>query len=318
MNKIDVNYVAARVIKSEADALYKLHDNLPNDFSRVVEAIMTCRGRVIVSGVGKSGHIGRKIAATLASTGTPASFVHATEASHGDLGMITPADFCLLISNSGETVELKDILVHTRRFGIPLAAISSHQRSTLMEAADFKLTLVDVPEACSIGMAPTTSTTLTLALGDALAVALMEYRNFQLSDFTVLHPGGKLGAHVSKVAKFMRPVSEMAILRAGASMKEVVLRMTESGYGLAVIVDDQLSVFGVITDGDLRRHAEMLFDLNPIDISSRHPISVGSEDLIAVAINKMEASKVYNILVLDRDKPVGLLRMHDLLRAGVK
>ena len=203
MTQDDINAIAARVISIEADAMHQMARDLPSDFADAVEAILQTKGRVIVSGVGKSGHIGNKIAATLASTGTPASFVHATEASHGDLGMVTAADFCLLISNSGETSELRDIVAHTRRFGIPMAAISSKPNSTLMRAADYKLTLTQAPEACSIGMAPTTSTTLTLAFGDALAVALMERRDFQPEDFKVFHPGGKLGAQMATVAQLM-------------------------------------------------------------------------------------------------------------------
>jgi arabinose-5-phosphate isomerase len=290
---------------------------LPRDFAKVVEAILKTRGRVIVSGVGKSGHIGNKIAATLASTGTPASFVHATEASHGDLGMVTAVDFCLLISNSGETSELRDIVDHTRRFGIPMAAISSKPNSALMQAADYKLMLAQAPEACRIGMVPTTSTTLTLALGDALAVVLMERRDFQPEDFKVFHPGGKLGAQMSKVEQLMRPVSEMAILLECTPINEVILSMTQTGYGLAVLIDTDESIIGVISDGDLRRNAKNLFDQDPIKIATKDPISVSATDLIGAALNKMEANKVYSILVTDNNKPVGLLRMHDLLRAGI-
>lgn len=315
--KKDIELVAARVISIEADALYKMAEDLPGDFAGAVEAILETKGRVIVSGVGKSGHIGNKIAATFASTGTPASFVHATEASHGDLGMVTAADFCLLISNSGETSELRDIVAHTRRFGIPMAAISSKSNSTLMQAADYKLTLPQAPEACSIGMAPTTSTTLTLALGDALAVALMERRDFQPEDFKVFHPGGKLGAQMATVAQLMRPSEELAIIEPGTPMKELILQMTEKGYGLAVLVSADRSVSGVISDGDLRRNAENLFDQDPSVISSSSPISVSPSDLVGAAMNKMEKNKVYSILVVEDRKPVGLLRMHDLLRAGV-
>lgn len=312
-----IKAIAARVISIEADALHQMADDLPCDFVGAVEAILQTKGRVIVSGVGKSGHIGKKIAATLASTGTPSSFVHATEASHGDLGMVTAADFCLLISNSGETSELRDILAHTRRFGIPIAAISSRANSTLIQAADYKLTLTQAPEACSIGMAPTTSTTLTLALGDALAVALMERRNFQPEDFKVLHPGGKLGAQMATVAQLMRPLEEMAIVEPSTSMKELILRMTETGYGLAVLVAEDRSVIGVISDGDLRRNFENLFDQDPSTIASSSPIIVSPSDLIGLAMNRMETHKVYSVLVLEEKKPVGLLRMHDILRAGI-
>ncbi|MDB2516491.1 KpsF/GutQ family sugar-phosphate isomerase [Planktomarina temperata] len=317
MNQNDTHKIAARVISIEANALHQMAADLPVDFADAVEGILHTKGRVIVSGVGKSGHIGNKIAATLASTGTPASFVHATEASHGDLGMVTAADFCLLISNSGETSELRDFVAHTRRFGIPMAAISSRTESTLMQAADYKLSLTQAPEACSIGMAPTTSTTLTLALGDALAVALMERRDFQPEDFKVFHPGGKLGAQMATVAQLMRPLQELAIIEPGTAMKELILQMTETGYGLAVLVAEDRSVLGVITDGDLRRNAENLFDQDPSTIASPSPITVSPTDLIGQAMNKMETNKVYGILVLEGTKPVGLLRMHDLLRAGI-
>lgn len=317
MTHDDINAIAARVISIEADALHQMAGDLPGDFPGAVEAILQTKGRVIVSGVGKSGHIGNKIAATLASTGTPASFVHATEASHGDLGMVTAKDFCLLISNSGETNELRDIVAHTRRFGIPTAAISSKADSMLMQAADYKLTLTAAREACSIGMAPTTSTTLTLALGDALAVALMERRDFQPKDFKVFHPGGKLGAQMATVAQLMRPLGELAIIEPGTSMREIILRMTETGYGLAVLVAEDQIVTGVISDGDLRRNVDNLLDQDPSSIASSNPISVSSSDLIGLAMNKMETNKVYSILVLEDEKPVGLLRMHDLLRAGI-
>jgi arabinose-5-phosphate isomerase len=317
MTQDETTSIARRVIQVEAAALTQMAEDLPADFSAVVDAVLATKGRVIVSGVGKSGHIGNKIAATFASTGTPASFVHATEASHGDLGMVTAADFCLLISNSGETAELGDIVAHTRRFGIPMAAISSKPESTLMQAADYRLTLTPAPEACAIGMAPTTSTTLTLALGDALAVALMERRQFQREDFKVFHPGGKLGAQMATVDKLMREPSEMAILPDHASMHDIILRMTETGYGVAILTDETGRVSGVISDGDLRRHAENLFEQNGAAIASPNPVTVSPKDLIEAALNKMEREKVYAILVVQDGKPVGLLRMHDLLRAGV-
>ena len=204
MSKKNIEEIGKGVVETEASALSKLAANLPKDFSRTIEAVLKTRGRVIVSGIGKSGHVGRKIAATLASTGTPSSFVHATEASHGDLGMITTDDFCLLISNSGETSELNDILAHAKRFGIPTAVISSSKNSSLIQAADFKLALPNAPEACAISMAPTTSTMLTMALGDALAVSLMEKRDFKPEDFRILHPGGSLGSQMLTASQLMR------------------------------------------------------------------------------------------------------------------
>jgi len=316
--KDNIEEVAKFVINTEASALLKLGSDLPKDFSRTIEAILNTKGRVVVSGVGKSGHVGRKIAATFASTGTPASFVHATEASHGDLGMITANDFCLLISNSGETSELNDILAHTRRFGIVTAVISSSLNSSLMQAADFKLLLTDAPEACTIGMAPTTSTILTMALGDALAVSLMEQRDFKPDDFKVLHPGGNLGLQMLTVSQLMRSKSEMAIVKDDLPMSDVISSMTETGFGVAVLVDRKGILSGVITDGDLRRNINQILTLSPRDIATLNPTSVRPADLVSVALEKMEKFKVYAIVVEEEDRPVGLLRMHDVLRSGIK
>ena len=318
MKKKNIHEIGKFVIETEASALSKLASDLPTDFAAVIDAVLKTKGRVVVSGVGKSGHVGRKIAATLASTGTPASFVHATEASHGDLGMITPNDFCLLISNSGETSELYDILTHTRRFGILTAVISSSKNSTLIQAADFKLLLTDAPEACTIGMAPTTSTILTMALGDALAVALMEQRDFKPEDFKVLHPGGNLGLQMLTVSQLMRKKSEMAIVKDDLTMSSVVSCMTQSGFGVAILVDENGTLSGIITDGDLRRNINDILTFSPRDIATLNPTSVKPTDLVSVALEKMEKSKVYAIVVIEDDKPIGLLRMHDVLRSGIK
>ncbi len=318
MKKKNIREIGKFVIETEASALSKLASDLPADFAAAIDAVLKTMGRVVVSGVGKSGHVGRKIAATLASTGTPASFVHATEASHGDLGMITPNDFCLLISNSGETSELYDILAHTRRFGILTAVISSSKNSTLLEAADFKLLLADAPEACTIGMAPTTSTILTMALGDALAVALMEQRDFKPEDFKVLHPGGNLGLQMLTVSQLMRNKSEMAIVKDDLPMSSVVSSMTQSGFGVAILVDETGTLSGIITDGDLRRNINDILTFSPREIATLNPTSVKPTDLVSVALEKMEKSKVYAIVVIEDDKPIGLLRMHDVLRSGIK
>src|SRR6056300_6484 len=267
-SNFDLIETARRVLRIEAAALEQMASELPDDFSAVVDAILQTTGRVIVSGVGKSGHIGNKIAATLASTGTPASFVHATEASHGDLGMVTAADFCLLISNSGETSELRDIVAHTRRFSIPMAAISSKPDSTLMQAADYKLLLTNAPEACSIGMAPTTSTTLTLALGDALAVALMERRDFQPEDFKVFHPGGKLGVQMATVAQLMHRGDALPIVDHKAPMQDALITMTAKGFGIAAVCHNG-RLTGVISDGDLRRHMDTLMQATAGDIAGQ-------------------------------------------------
>ena len=314
--KTDIE-TARRVLRIEAAALEQLASELPDDFSAVVDAILQTAGRVIVSGVGKSGHIGNKIAATLASTGTPASFVHATEASHGDLGMVTAADFCLLLSNSGETAELRDIVAHTRRFSIPMAAISSKPDSTLMRAADYKLGLPNAPEACHIGMAPTTSTTLTLALGDALAVALMERRNFRPDDFRVFHPGGKLGAQMATVAQLMHSGDELPVVDANMPMQDALITMTAKGFGIAAVCRDG-RLTGVISDGDLRRHMHHLMEKQAGDIASENPVTVSADQFAAEALNIMNTRKISVLMVVDAENmPIGILHIHDLLRAGV-
>jgi arabinose-5-phosphate isomerase len=283
-----------------------------------LKLILNLTGRVLVSGVGKSGHIGNKIAATLASTGTPAYFVHATEASHGDLGMITEQDLCLLISNSGETIEMFDILTHARRFGIPIATMSSNCESTLVKAANFKLCLPMVDEACPIGMAPTTSTTMMLALGDALAVALMEAKSFNAENFKVFHPGGKLGAKLMTVSQLMHKDDTMPLVKTDTSMKETLLTMSTKGFGIAAIVDEIGSLVGVITDGDLRRHIDDLMGKNAGDIASLSPITVVEETLVVDALNLMQDRKISVLIVASADnKPVGIIHIQDLLRVGV-
>lgn len=314
---IDPNAVARRVLATEAAALVQLSEALPADFPVVVELILAARGRVVVSGIGKSGHIGRKIAATLASTGTPAQFVHAAEASHGDLGMVTEDDICLLISNSGEARELGDIVAHSRRFKIPMIAISSRPESTLMKAADYRLCLPDAPEACAIGMAPTTSTTLTLALGDALAVALMERRGFVAENFRVFHPGGKLGAQMAAVSQLMHGGAQMPLVEAGQPMAEVLLVMTSKGFGIAAVVEDG-RLLGVISDGDLRRNMADLMNRTARDVATRKPVTVPPDCLASQALALMNDRKIGALMVVDGDgAPLGVLHIHDLLRAGV-
>lgn len=309
---------AGRVLRTEAEALTHLAGNLPADFAPAVHKILAAKGRVIVSGMGKSGHVGRKIAATLASTGTPAHFVHPGEASHGDLGMITSDDICLLLSNSGETSELRDILYHSQRFSIPVIGISSRPGSTLMQAADFRLTLPDLPEACSIGMAPTTSTTLTLALGDALAVALMEERHFLPEDFHVYHPGGKLGAQMARVADLMHAGEDLPTLPATSSMSDVLLTMTSKGFGIAGLTDPDGRLAGVITDGDLRRNMDGLMGRSAIEVATRSPLTAPPEMLAPEALALLNGRKLNVLLVVDGDRvPRGVLHIHDLLRAGV-
>ena len=308
---------AKKVLQTEADALETLKNDLPNDFSDLVKLILNLNGRVIVSGVGKSGHIGNKIAATLASTGTPAYFVHATEASHGDLGMITEKDLCLLISNSGETSEIFDIVAHARRFSIPVATISSNTESTLVKAANYKLCLPVVEEACPIGMAPTTSTTMMLALGDALAVALMEAKNFNTENFKVLHPGGKLGAKMMMVSQVMHKSDALPLVETQTSMKETLLTMSSRGFGIAAVVNEKDFLVGVITDGDLRRHINDLMSKTAGEIASLSPITVVRETFVVDALKLMQENKITVLIVTSAEnKPVGILHIQDLLKVG--
>ena len=310
--------VAARVLKVEAGALAAFVDQVPTDFDAAVACLLSAKGRVIVSGMGKSGHIGRKIAATLASTGTPAFFVHPAEASHGDLGMVTPDDVAILISNSGEVAELSDITAHCLRFNIPIIGISKRPESTLMQAATHKLTLPDMPEACSIGMAPTTSTTLTLALGDALAVALMEQRQFQPEHFRTYHPGGKLGAQLATVAQLMHDADQVPRVRLDTPMGDTIVIMTARGFGVAAVLDHSGQLVGIVTDGDLRRHIDGLMDQTAGAVATKNPVVVSPDQRAVEAVGLMNERKIMALIVVDESHmPVGILHLHDCLRAGV-
>ena len=312
-----INNSATRVITTEAEALMALANNLPKAFEKVVKLILGIKGHVIISGVGKSGHIGRKISATLASTGTPSHFVHATEASHGDLGALTNKDVCILISNSGETTELADLISHTQRFSIPLVAISSNSKSSLAKASNFKLCLPPATEACSIGLAPTTSTTMALALGDALAVTLMQERKFSPEHFRILHPGGRLGSQVIKVNQLMHSGKKIPVVEPESSMPDTLIEMTSKGFGVAVIVKNNI-VAGVITDGDLRRHMDNLMNMTAQEIGSGKPVTVDQETLAVKALSIMNENKINVIIVTNRkNSPVGILHIHDCLRAGL-
>jgi arabinose-5-phosphate isomerase len=316
------------VLTAEAEALGALAAGLDARFASALDILEAATaetgagsgpGRVIVSGMGKSGHVGRKIAATLASTGTPAQFVHPGEASHGDLGMITERDAVIAISNSGETWELTDLIQHVKRFRIPLVAITSRAESTLARAADVALVLPDRPEAGAIGLAPTTSTTMTLALGDALSVALLERKGFTAGDFRVLHPGGKLGRQLAKVADFMHCGDELPLVGTGARMDEAVLTITSKHFGCVGIVDGGGTLCGIITDGDLRRNmARDLTEQAAADVMTRNPVTVTPEMLAAEALNMMNTRKITAVFVVaDGGKPAGIVHIHDFLRAGV-
>ncbi|HEX2113352.1 MAG TPA: KpsF/GutQ family sugar-phosphate isomerase [Alphaproteobacteria bacterium] len=314
---------AIRVLTLEADSIRALADSLDGAFSAAVdrlERVSTHQtgGRVIVSGMGKSGHVARKIAATLASTGTPAQFVHPAEASHGDLGMITAADAVVCLSNSGETPELNDLVAHAKRFEIPLIAIVGREDSTLAQAADIALILPKTPEACPLGLAPTTSTTMMLALGDALAVALLERKGFTAEDFQVLHPGGKLGKALIKVSDIMHTGDEVPLVPLGTGMREAVLVMTAKTFGCVGIADAAGKLVGIITDGDLRRHIDGdLFAQKVEDVMTHAPKTIRPQALAAEALGRMKANKVTALFVVAEGKVLGILRIHDILRAGV-
>ncbi|MFK7943107.1 MAG: SIS domain-containing protein [Paracoccaceae bacterium] len=311
--------VGRRVLGIEADALNALANALDDRFVEAVDLILKTPGRVIVSGMGKSGHIGHKIAATLASTGTPAFFVHPAEASHGDLGMLTQQDVALVLSNSGETKELADIVAHCKRFQIPLIGVAGKAGSTLLRRADIPLLLPEAPEACSVGMAPTTSTTMTLALGDALTVALMERRAFTRDDFGVFHPGGKLGAQLVAVDGLMATGNALPLVTEDAPMSDALVEMSSKGFGVAGTIDADGMLTGIITDGDLRRSMDGLLDRRAYEVATKDPQTIRPDQLAQEALAIMNERKITCLFVSDRigAKPLGILHVHDCLRAGV-
>ncbi len=313
---------AMRTLEAEAGGVTALsaaiHNGLGQFFIAAVELIRGVRGRLIVTGMGKSGHVSRKIAATFASTGTPAYFVHPSEASHGDLGMITPDDVIMALSWSGETAELKDLTDYSRRFKIGLIAVTANPDSALARAADVVLTLPQAREACPHNLAPTTSTLMQQALGDALAIALLESRGFTAVKFAELHPGGQLGAMLKFVRDVMRSGDDLPLVRVGTRMADALMVMTAKSLGCVVIVDDDGRLKGIITDGDLRRHmSAKLLDLPVEEIMTKQPKTVRPDQLASEALERLNASKKTQLIVAERDKPVGVVHVHDLLRAGV-
>jgi arabinose-5-phosphate isomerase len=313
---------ARKSVEIETAGMARLRSALDGELGDMLEkaiaAIRAARGRVIVSGMGKSGHIGRKVAATLASTGTPAFFLHPAEASHGDLGMVTPDDVVLAFSWSGETAELADLIDYSKRFAVPLLAATSRRESALGRAADVLLLLPEVEEACPNGLAPTTSTTIQLVLGDALAVALIEDRGFSASDFKTFHPGGKLGARLHKVDELMHAGDDMPLIAETAAMSEVILAMTGKRLGCVGLVDAQGLLSGIITDGDLRRHwADLIHEQKPVEIMTRNPRTAPLGALASAALETMNRKKITVLFIVDQGRPVGVLHIHDLLKAGV-
>ena len=310
---------ARKTLELEVRGIEALATSLGDEFINAVEIMGTASGRVIVSGIGKSGHIGKKIAATLASTGTPASFVHAGEASHGDLGMITKDDVVLALSWSGETAELRDLISYTKRFSIPLISMTSGSESALADAADIPLLLPKMEEACPNGLkAPTTSTTMQLALGDALATALLARSGFDASNFKDFHPGGKLGAMLTHISDIMHQGSELPLTAPDTLMSDALVIMTRKGLGCIGIVDPKGDLIGLITDGDLRRNMGGDLLSRPVsEIMTADPKVLTPTTLASEALNFLNDSKITSIFIVENNKPVGLVHVHDFLRAGV-
>ena len=310
--------VAQRVLRDEAAGLIMIADSLDENFVRAIDIMAQADGRVVVSGMGKSGHIANKIAATLASTGTPAQYVNAAEASHGDLGMITRRDVVLALSNSGETVELSDLVAHTKLNSIPLIALTGRRGSSLDQAGDVSLVLPDISEACPLNLAPTTSTTGMVALGDALAVALLERQNFSPDDFNALHPGGQLGRRFIKVADIMHVGGALPLAFGDTRMAEALLIMTAKSFGCVGIVGTDGRLLGIVTDGDLRRHMENnLLECRAADVMTGAPKTMTADSLAAAALRLMNEQKITSLFVVEDGRPTGILHIHDLLRAGI-
>ncbi|XQE66457.1 KpsF/GutQ family sugar-phosphate isomerase [Pseudomonas sp. P3C3] len=318
----DLIQSAQRTIRLEAEAVESLLSRIDADFVRACEMILTCKGRVVVVGMGKSGHIGNKIAATLASTGTPAFFVHPAEASHGDMGMITKEDVVLALSNSGSTAEIVTLLPLIKRLGIQLISMTGNPESPLAKAAEVNLDARVAQEACPLNLAPTSSTTVSLVIGDALAIALLEARGFTAEDFAFSHPGGALGRRLLlKVENVMHAGERLPLVSRGTSLRDALLEMTRKGLGMTVIVEADGKLAGIFTDGDLRRTLDKGIDVRDASIDqvmTLHGKTARAEMLAAEALKIMEDHKINALVVVDdEDKPVGALNMHDLLRAGV-
>ena len=307
------------VILTEADGLAALADSLDGAFTEAVDLIVGLKGRVVLTGMGKSGHIARKIAATLASTGTPALYVHPSEASHGDLGMIAPTDAVLALSNSGETAELSDTIQYCRRNGIPLIGITGGARSSLADTANIVLVLPPVREACAIGLAPTTSSTMMLALGDALAVTAMTRKGFTSQHFQAFHPGGRLGQALLRVSRIMHVGDEVPRVRPDAAMSDVLIEMTAKRFGCVGVLDGEGRLIGSITDGDLRRHmADGLLSRTAGDVMATAPKTAEPATLAVDVLAQMNRLKITSVFIVDPDhRPIGIVHVHDCLRLGV-
>ena len=312
---------ACTTIDAEIDTLEKLRQGLDYEsLTKALDLMQNSKGRIIITGMGKSGHIGKKIAASLASTGTPSFFVHPAEASHGDLGMITEDDVVIAISNSGESKELVDILNYCKRFGIKLISITKNTDSSLGKAGDVVLQLPNNGEACPLGLAPTNSTTATLVLGDILTVGLIERKGFSKAEFNDRHPGGKLGSILQRVSDIMHSGEDMPVLHQDAGMQNVLLEITSKRLGCVGFIDDNGTLTGIITDGDLRRClSARIFDEKASNIMTKNPKTISPDTLASEALKIMNTKKITNLFAVDsNNKPVGVIHIHDLLANGVK
>ncbi len=319
---VDPIEVARRVLRIEAEAIARCSDGLGEAFTRAVDFVLDCRGRVVVTGMGKSGHVCRKIAATLASTGTSALFLHAAEAAHGDLGMLARGDLCIAVSNSGSTRELLSLLPAVKRLSLPLVAITARNDSPLAGAADVVLDLAIAREACPLDLAPTASTTVTLALGDALAVAVLERRGFSAEDFARLHPGGALGRKLLRVNDLMHAGGELPAIEPECPARRALEVMTSGGLGVVAVVDQAGKLIGVITDGDIRRGVlahESFTQRTAAEIMTKQPKTVAGSALAAEALARMEDHAITSLFIVDETSgaPLGLVHLHDLLKAGI-
>lgn len=322
MSGISLSDSAKRTIKLESEAILGLIPRLGDEFEKACQLILDCRARVVVIGMGKSGHIGRKIAATLASTGTPAFFVHPAEASHGDMGMLTQNDIAITISNSGNTTEVTNLLPLIKALGIKMIAMTGNASSVLAEASDAHLDISVETEACPLDLAPTSSTTATLVMGDALAIALLEARGFTAEDFAFSHPGGALGRRLLvKVSDLMHGGDELPQVSESTSLKQMLLEMTTKGLGITTVANNNSKLLGVFTDGDLRRIVDQNIDLDTAyakDVMNRSPLKIEQNRLAAEALGLMEERKVTALVVVDdKQMPCGVVHLHDILRAGV-
>ena len=319
MEKEEILKQGRYVLNLEADALKSVAESLGDSFVEAVNLMYNTKGRVIVTGMGKSGHVGKKIAATLASVGTPAFFVHPAEASHGDLGMFTTDDVILALSYSGESKELADVIAYSRRFNIKLICMVGNAESTLAKASDIVICYPPFKEACSFGMAPTTSTTVSLSMGDALAMTLLEMKGFSKEQYGIRHPGGKLGALLLKVSELMAKGDDLPLVSDTSTMSDTLVEMTKKKLGCVGVVDTQGNLIGMVTDGDLRRHISPdLLAHKTQEVMTAHPHVIEDENMLAVeAVRLLNEYKITNIFVLKDKKPIGLLHIHQCLAAGV-